>query len=89
MIHIVKRHGHTEEYDEKKVYASSYAGAMNVHLGEQESEKIAEKVTSDVNKWIEGKKEVESKEIFAEVTKSLDKYNKDASFMYHTHLDVS
>ena len=89
MVHIVKRHGHTEEYDEKKVYASSYAGAMNVHLGEQESEKIAAKVTKEINKWIEGKTEVESKEIFVEVTKSLAKYNKDASFMYKTHLDVS
>ena len=89
MAHIVKRHGSKEEYDEKKVYASSYAAAMNVHLGEKESEDLAEKVTSDLNSWIEGKGEVESKEIFQEVFNALGKHNKDAAFMYQTHLDVS
>ena len=89
MAHIVKRHGSKEEYDEKKVYASSYAAAMNVHLGEKDSEVLAEKVTKDLNSWVEGKTEVESKEIFQEVFNALGKHNKDAAFMYRTHLDVS
>lgn len=89
MAHIVKRKGHKEEYDEKKVYASSYAAAMNVHLGEKRSESIAEEVMKDLNKWIEGKEEVESKEIFQEVDHVLEKHDKDAAFMYRTHLDVS
>jgi transcriptional regulator NrdR family protein len=89
MAHIVKRHGTKEEYDEKKVYASSYAAAMNVHLGEQRSESIAQKVTEELNKWVEGKSEINSKEIFSEVSRALETHDKDAAFMYRTHLDVS
>ena len=62
---------------------------MNVHLGGKDSEDLAEKVTSDLNSWIERKGEVESKEIFQEVFNALGKHNKDAAFMYQTHLDVS
>ncbi len=87
--HIVKRKGHTEEYDERKVYASSYAAVLNVHETQKVAEDIAEKVSKDVSNWIKDKKEVNSSQIFDEVTKSLAKYNKDASFMYNTHRDVS
>lgn len=89
MTNIVKRRGHKEEYDERKAYASSYAACRNAHLSEKEAESIADKVTKDIENWIEDKDEVDSKQIFEEVTKSLAKYNKDASFMYETHLDVS
>lgn len=89
MTNIVKRHGSKEEYDERKVYASVYSAGLNVHLGENEAESIADKVCGDIKNWISEKKEVNSKEIFNEVTKSLAKYNEDASFMYETHLDVS
>lgn len=89
MTNIVKRRGHKEEYDERKVYASSYAACRNAHLPEKEAESIADKVTKDIENWIEDKDEVDSKQIFEEVTKSLAKYNEDASFMYETHLDVS
>lgn len=89
MAKIVKRHGHKEEYDERKIYGSAYAAGLNVHLSEKEAENIAEKVVKDVNGWIKGKREVNSREIFEEVKKSLAKYNRDASFMYETHLDVS
>ena len=87
--HIVKRKGHTEEYDERKVYASSHAAVLNVHETQKVAEDIAEKVSKDVSNWIKDKKEVNSSQIFDEVTKSLAKYNKDASFMYNTHRDVS
>lgn len=87
--HIVKRKGHTEEYDERKVYASSYAAVLNVHETQRVAEEIAGKVSKDISSWIKDKKEVSSNQIFEEVTNSLAKYNKDASFMYNTHRDVS
>ncbi|MCH8821742.1 hypothetical protein IID23_04460 [Patescibacteria group bacterium] len=87
--HIVKRKGHTEEYDERKVYASSYAAVLNVHETQKVAEDIAGKVSKDISIWIGDNKEVSSNQIFQEVTKSLAKYNKDASFMYNTHRDVS
>ena len=89
MTHIVKRRGHKEEYDEKKVYASAYSASLNVHLGELGAEKIASSVTSEVNKWVEEKTELDSQDIFEKVTEELSKHNKDASFMYNTHRDVS
>ena len=89
MIHIVKRRGHKEEYDERKVYASAYAACLNVHLGEIEAEEIATKISNEVKMWISEKKEVTSRELFERIKEELAKHNKDASFMYETHLDVS
>ena len=89
MAHIVKRKGHKEEYDEKKVYASAYAACKNAHLSDQEAESIADKVMKDVNDWVTGKTEVDYKQIFDQLTKSLAKHNEDASFLYETHMDVS
>lgn len=89
MSHVVKRKGHKEEYDEKKVYASAYAAALNVHLSDVEAEKIAQSVMGGINSWIENKTEVTSQDIFDKSTEELAKLNKDASFMYETHRDVS
>ncbi|MEX0617170.1 MAG: ATP cone domain-containing protein [Candidatus Woykebacteria bacterium] len=89
MAHIVKRKGHKQEYDDRKVYASVYAACLNVHMKDQEAEGIADKVSKDINQWLKDKSEVDYREIFEQVTKSLSKYNGDASFMYKTHLDVS
>lgn len=89
MTTIVKRHGKTEEYDERKIYGSVYAAGLNVHLEEKEAEELADKVCSDVKDWLKEKKEVKSKDIFDKAILSLAKYNEDASFMYETHLDVS
>ena len=88
--HVVKRKtGHQELYDERKVYASVYAACKNAHLSDQEAESIADNVTKDVNDWVKGKAEVDYKQIFEQVTKSLAKQNEDASFLYETHMDVS
>ena len=89
MSHVVKRKGHKEEYDEKKVYASAYAASLNVHLGEVEAEEIAKSVMGRINDWIADKNEVDSQDIFKKSTEELAKLNKDASFMYETHRDVS
>lgn len=89
MIHIVKRKGHKEEFDERKVYASAYAACLNVHLNEEEAEKIASKVSGEVREWIKKKREVSSQDIFDFVIKSLKKYNEHAAFMYETHRDIS
>lgn len=89
MKHIVKRKGHQEEYDEKKVYASSYSACLNSHLPKEKTEKIAGRVTKEIDKWIENKTEVDSGQIFKEVTKSLEKIDPEVAFMYKTHRDLS
>lgn len=86
---IVKRHGHVESFDERKVYASCYAACVSCHLPKQKAEAISSKVSMEIKSWIKTKRAVTSSEIFRQVTRSLKKYNKDAAFMYSTHRDIS
>lgn len=88
-IMIVKRKGHTEFYDEKKVYGSCYFACRNAHLNEIESEFICEKVTYSITQRVAKKKTVTSDEIFAILAEELKKYNEDAAFLYETHRDIS
>lgn len=87
--HLVKRAGHNEKYDERKVYASCYAACLANHLSEKRSEKVANSVCKDVNKWIKNKSKVDAHDIFQEIIKFLKKHNKDVAFMYETHMDIS
>jgi len=89
LTHIVKRKGHKEPFDSRKIYASAYASCRNVHLSEIQSEKIAEAVELRMRKWIEQKQEVNSEDIFQEVIKILKELEPDAAFMYETHRDIS
>ncbi|MBI2651281.1 hypothetical protein HYX01_02325 [Candidatus Woesearchaeota archaeon] len=86
---IVKRKGHSEEFDERKVYASCYAACLNTQLHDAEAEKICEKVSKEIKLWAKRKKKVSSSEIFAKVIEAMKKYNKDAAFMYETHRDIA
>ena len=54
-LQIVKRKGHSEFYDERKVYGSSFFACRNAHLNEIEAEIICEKVTGEVTKWIKNR----------------------------------
>ena len=87
--HIVKRRGHTERFDERKVYASCYAACLASHVPHQEAERICAKVSKEVKSWIRTKKTVTSDQIFRETGKVMGKHHKDAAFMYRTHRDIS
>ena len=89
MQHLVKREGHKEKFDERKLYASCYAASLSANIDHSEAEKICENICKGINKWIKNKKMVTSHQLFKEVTKLLRKYNKDAAFMYSTHRDIS
>ncbi len=84
--HIVKRRGHIEHYDEKKVYASVYAAALNCHYSEQESEKVAEYVMKKVNAWIAKQKSFESTDIRDQILKNIK--DNHVVLMYKHHLDL-
>ena len=88
-IHIVKRKGHVEEYDDKKVYGSCYAACSAAGLTEKECEATADAVTKHITKWVKTKESVKSNEIFRMVTQLLKKRNKEVAFLYETHRDVS
>ena len=86
---VVKRGGHTEEFDERKVYGAVYFSCMNCHYTEQQAEKVAELVTKAVKAFVFKKKELSSKELFHFIIKELKKHDPEASFMYETHRIIS
>ncbi len=89
MKHIVKRAGHNETYDQKKVYASVYAACLAVRAQASDAELIAEEVVKDIEKWISDKHQINSHQIAREVTRSLRLYNSDAAYLYEHHRDIS
>lgn len=86
---IVKRKGHQEHFDERKAYASIYFSARSSHLGEQESEKLANKVVSELKTYLDKKESVTSNEIFEFIGYHLTQLNVDVGYMYKSHRDLS
>ena len=87
--HIVKRQGHKEPYDERKVYGSCYAACVGTHLTKAEAEKICTIVTREVTKWVKKQKEITSDDIFKKTAETIKLMNEDVAFMYATHRDIS
>ncbi len=87
--HLVKRAGHLERFDERKVYASCYAACLSSHIPHNEAEKICNNVCREIKKWIKNKNKVTSNQIFKEVASKIKKFNKEAAYMYFTHRDIS
>ena len=89
MDHIVKRKGHTERFDERKVYASCYAACLCTHMPKAKAEKICEKISREMKAWIKKREMTTSTQIFHEMVKLLRKHDADVAFMFETHRDVS
>ena len=85
MRHVVKRKGHTELFDERKLYAGVYSSCLAVRAPEGSAELAAEKVTELVKDWLKDKKEVTASDIHRQVEKHLKVYNPDAALLHHTH----
>ena len=83
---VVKRKGHTEDFDERKVYASVYAACASAHYEEMECEKIAEKLTKKIKRFIKSKKQAESSEIRRRIENELKKQDEELAFFYEQHL---
>lgn len=89
MAHIVKRRGHKEAYDERKIYASIYAAALNAHIGKLEAEKMAQRVSRRITDWIDDIPDMTSEKIFRKAAELLREEHPDAAFMYETHRDIA
>ena len=85
MKHIVKRGGHAEAYDERKLYASVYAACLSVREHAGTAELTAERVTSQVTAWLAPKHEVTANDIRRKAVKYLQAINPDAAYMYLHH----
>lgn len=85
MKHIIKRAGHNELYDERKLYASIFSACQSVRVPEGSAELIADKVVKDVGAWLEKKHEVTSNDLRHNASKHLHAYHADAAYMYQHH----
>lgn len=85
---VVKRHGHTEAYDERKVYASIYAAALNCEHGERQSEKLASGVSKKITVWVKKSHGCVTSHVIREYVAKHIK-DKNVRLMYQTHLDLS
>ena len=83
---IVKRKGHSEEFDERKVYASVYAACASAHYEECDCESTADKVTKTVQKHIKTKKAISSIALRKKIESELKKKDKELAFFYEQHL---
>ena len=88
MKHIVKRKGHTEEYDQRKLYASIYSACLSVRATEGEAELVAERVVKDFETWLAPKHEVTARDIRRIAGKNLAAYHADAAYMYRNHREL-
>ena len=82
---VVKRAGHTEPFDEKKIYASIYASCLAVRVPQGEAELVAEQVISDVKKWLSDKHEVTAHDIRRVAASHFSAINADAAYLYQHH----
>ena len=83
---IVKRKGHKELFDEKKVYGSVYAACASAHYNEIQCEKISEEVTKKINGFVKNRKEIKSAEIRKKIELELKKKDGELAFFYEQHL---
>lgn len=85
MKHIVKRAGHSEQYDERKLYASVYAACLSVREHPGSAELIAQEVVKDFEQWMGNRHEVTSNDIRRQAAESLKAINPDAGHIYLHH----
>lgn len=85
---VVKRRGHMEKFDERKIYASVYEACHVDGMKTEKAEKIASAVTNNVKKWVEKMEVVSVHQIHAQVVKELMKHHDDVAFMYDLHKDI-
>lgn len=81
----MKRAGHTEPYDERKLYASIYAACLSVREHPGSAELIAQEVVRGFEKWLANKHEVTSNDIRREAAAHLKAINPDAGHIYLHH----
>lgn len=87
--HIVKRGGHTEAYDRRKLYASIYAAALSVHEPVGVAELLAQTVLQAFEDWMGSRHEVTSTDIRRVSADALEAHNADAAYIYRHHRNIS
>ena len=82
---IVKRAGHSEPYDRRKLYASIYAACLVLREPIATAEMTAAQAETYVEAWLERKHEVTSNDIRRVAAKHLKSLNPEVAFQYLHH----
>lgn len=85
MKHIVKRNKTYQTYDSRKLYASIYSSCLSVLEPTTVAEEIAERVTIEVEGWLNNKSEITSNDIRRAAGKVLKQINPHAGYVYMHH----
>lgn len=83
---VVKRKGHFEAFDERKVYGSVYAACSSAHYGELLCEETADDVAAKIKRFVKNKRRIDSIQIRKKIEELLKKKNKELAFYYEQHL---
>jgi transcriptional regulator NrdR family protein len=86
---VVKRAGHHEDFDERKLYASCYAACVAAQIDKHIAERICDNVVNAVKRHLRKVKEIDSGALFKLTTKEMAKQDENAAFMYETHRDIA
>ncbi|MDY6769430.1 MAG: ATP cone domain-containing protein [Candidatus Nanohaloarchaea archaeon] len=86
MAEVVKRRGHTEEFDERKVYGSIYAACASAGRDEDACERIADEVSTEIRERAESADALPTDEIRDIVSDELAERDEELSFYYEKHL---
>ncbi len=86
LVVVIKRRGHKESFDERKVYASVYSACMSRYLNEIKCERLATGVTKNIKNWLKTTKTMGSGKIREKVRSELLKKNKDVAYHYDQHI---
>lgn len=89
MNHIIKRKGHKEPFDERKLYASVYAACTTLRVSDEEAETISQMVTDEMKEEFKNTEEIASDRLQKSTAQSLQKYHPDAAYIYKSHKDLS
>lgn len=82
MKHVVKRAGHEEVYDPRKLYASIYAACLSVREPAGSAEVIASEVVESVEAWLAPKHLVTGNDLRRQAASYLKSINPNAAYLY-------
>jgi transcriptional regulator NrdR family protein len=85
MKRVVKRAGHSEAYDRKKLQASVYAAALSVREHPDQAHKTAADVAQYVDDWLEHHHEVTTEDIRRKAGERLKEIHPDAAQVFNHH----
>ena len=88
-MEVVKRKGHREKFDERKLYASVYAACISVRSSDEQAENLASIVAHEIKQHYDGQEEVSSVSLRRAAAEILHRFHPEAAYIYETHKDIS